>query len=127
MCSHSRDPISQVTRHPANGGMVKVTTKSGRTTTATLSHSFLKRSRTGIVPVLGSDLRIGMRIPIAKRVPKVPVGPTQVVVGKTTFPLTKDFGWLCGLYLADGSFSGNTVKISKVNPIVEVILSTLAE
>ena len=123
----SWSPISQVTRHPANGGMVKVTTKSGRTTTATLSHSFLKRSRTGIVPVLGSDLRIGMRIPIAKRVPKVPVGPTQVVVGKTTFPLTKDFGWLCGLYLADGSFSGNTVKISKVNPIVEVILSTLAE
>ena len=123
----SWSPISQVTRHPANGGMVKVTTKSGRTTTATLSHSFLKRSRTGIVPVLGSDLRIGMRIPIAKRVPKVPVGPTQVVVGKTTFPLTKDFGWLCGLYLADGSFNGNIVKISKVNPIVEVILSTLAE
>jgi len=123
----SWSPISQVTRHPANGGMVKVTTKSGRTTTATLSHSFLKRSRTGIVPVLGSDLRIGMRIPIAKRVPKVPMGPTQVIVGKTTFPLTKEFGWLCGLYLADGSFNGNIVKISKVNPIVEVILGVLAE
>ena len=123
----SWSPISQVTRHPANGGMVKVTTKSGRTTTATLSHSFLKRSREGIVPVLGSDLRIGMRIPIAKRLPKVPMGPTQVVVGKTTFPLTKDFGWLCGLYLADGSFNGNTVKISKINPIVEVILGVLAE
>ena len=123
----SWSPISQVTRHPANGGMVKVTTKSGRTTTATLSHSFLKRSREGIVPILGSDLRVGMRIPIAKRVPKVTMGPTQVVVGNTTFPLTKDFGWLCGLYLADGSFSGNIVKISKVNPIVEVILSTLAD
>jgi DNA-directed RNA polymerase II subunit RPB1 len=35
--------ISQVSRHPANGGLVEVHTRSGRKTTATLSHSFLKR------------------------------------------------------------------------------------
>jgi hypothetical protein len=45
--------ISEISRHPANGGLVEVVTRSGRRTTATLTHSFLKRSKTGIVPVLG--------------------------------------------------------------------------
>ena len=111
--------ISEISRHPANGGLVKVTTRSGRSTTATLSHSFLKRSKTGIVPVLGSDLKVGMRIPVAKEIPEVPGALTEITQGSTTFTLDKEFGWVCGIYLADGSFSGNTVKISKTNPIVE--------
>jgi DNA-directed RNA polymerase II subunit RPB1 len=61
--------ISQVSRHPANGQLMKVTTKSGRSVTATMSHSFLKRGPTGIVPVLGADLKIGNRIPVAKYIP----------------------------------------------------------
>ena len=44
--------ISEISRHPANGGLVEVVTRTGRKTTATLSHSFLKRSDTGIVPVI---------------------------------------------------------------------------
>ena len=119
-------PISQFSRHPANGGIVKVVTKSGRTTTATLSHSFLKRSATGIVPVLGSDLKLGMRIPIAKTIPEVPNVISKVIQGKTEFSLTKDFGWLCGIYLADGSLCGNTVKISKINPIVETRMRAMS-
>ena len=35
--------ISHISRHMANGGLVKVTTKSGRTITTTLSHSHLTR------------------------------------------------------------------------------------
>ena len=61
--------ISQVSRHPANGQLMKVTTKSGRSVTATMSHSFLKRGPVGIVPVLGADLRVGHRIPVAKYIP----------------------------------------------------------
>ncbi len=118
--------ISEVSRHPANGGLVKVTTRSGRSTTATLSHSFLKRSKTGIVPVLGSDLKLGMRIPVARIVPEVPNALTEVVHGSSTFKLTKSFGWLCGAYLADGSLNGNTVRISKVHPVVEKKLAELA-
>jgi DNA-directed RNA polymerase beta' subunit len=118
--------ISQFSRHMANGGLVKVTTKSGRTTTATLSHSFLKRSPKGIVPVLGSDLKLGMRIPIARRVPKVPTGPTHAREGTTTFTLNREFGWLCGLYLADGSLNGNDIKICKVHPIVETLLTNIS-
>jgi len=115
-------PISQVSRHPANGGLVKVTTKSGRTTTATLSHSFLKRTTNGIEEIKGSDLRVGQRIPVATRQPESP-NPLTSYKG---FALTKDFGWLVGIYLADGSFNGNTVRICKIHPIVEERIRALA-
>ena len=115
-------PISQVSRHPANGGLVKVTTKSGRTTTATLSHSFLKRTTNGIAEVKGSDLKVGNRIPVAFRQPEA---PDALTVYQNYF-LTKDFGWLVGIYLADGSFNGNTVKITKIHPIVEERIRALA-
>lgn len=62
--------ILQISRHPANGGLVKVHTKSGRTTTATLSHSFLKRTENGIEPITGDELEIGHTVPIANFIPK---------------------------------------------------------
>ena len=115
-------PISQVSRHPTNGGLVKVTTKSGRTTTATLSHSFLKRTTNGITEIKGSDLRVGQRIPVATRQPESP-NPLTSYKG---FALTKDFGWLVGIYLADGSFNGNTIRICKIHPVVEERIRALA-
>jgi DNA-directed RNA polymerase beta' subunit len=111
--------ISEISRHPANGGLVEVMTRTGRKTTATLTHSFLKRSSTGIVPVLGSDLKVGMRIPIAKVIPEVPRPIMSMTKGNTTFTMNKEFGWICGIYLADGSFNGNNVRITKISPIVE--------
>ena len=114
--------ISQISRHPANGGLVKVTTKSGRTTTATLSHSFLKRTTNGIAEVRGSDLKVGQRIPVASR---IPVSPDALTVYQNYF-LTKEMGWLTGIYLADGCFNGNTVKITKIHPVVEERIRALA-
>jgi DNA-directed RNA polymerase beta' subunit len=119
--------ISEISRHPANGGLVEVMTRTGRKTTATLTHSFLKRSPTGIVPVLGSELKVGMRIPIAKIIPEVPQPIMSMTKGNTTFTMNKEFGWICGIYLADGSFNGNIISISKVNPMVEVKLLAFAE
>ena len=119
--------ISEVSRHPAKGGVVEVVTRTGRRTTATLSHSFLKRSPKGIVPVLGSELEIGMRIPIAKVIPEVPGALHEITQGETTFQLTKEFGWVCGMYLADGSLQGNIVKISKISPVVEKRLVAFGE
>ena len=119
--------ISEISRHPANGGMVEVVTRTGRKTTATLTHSFLKRSTTGIVPVLGSDLKVGMRIPIARHVPEVPYPIMSVVQGETIFDMDKEFGWVCGIYLADGSFNENIVSISKINSVVEEKLSKFAK
>jgi DNA-directed RNA polymerase subunit A" len=109
--------ISQVSRHPANGGLVKVSTKSGKTTTATLSHSFLKRTPTGIAEIRGSDLRVGQRIPVAKSIPEVENALTSYKIGKLgDVQLDRDFGWLCGVYIADGYVNCNIVSISKVIP-----------
>lgn len=104
--------ILQVSRHPAHGGMVKVRTRSGKTTCATLSHSFLKRSESKIVPIKGSDLKIGDRIPVAKYIPEVENALTEI----DGFKLDRDFGWFCGVYLADGNINGNNIKITKIIP-----------
>ena len=120
-------PIQQVSRHPANGGLVEVRTRTGRITTATLSHSFLKRTPTGIAPILGAELKVGDRVPVAKKIPEVPNPIKAITQGKTTFTLNKDFGWLCGMYLADGHLQGNVVSISKVNPFVETALRKYAD
>jgi len=106
--------ISQISRHPANGKMVKIHTMSGKTTCATLSHSFLKRTERGIDPVLGSDLKVGDRVPVAKYIPPVEDVKHTIMIGDKEIELNKDFGWLCGAYIADGSVSGSSVRISKV-------------
>ena len=108
--------ISEVSRHPANGGLVEVVTNSGRKTTATLSHSFLKRSVKGIEPILGSELKLGMCIPVARIIPEVPGALKEITQGTTTFALTKEFGWVCGIYLTNGSICENSVRIR--HPVV---------
>lgn len=109
--------ISQISKHPANGGMVKVYTKSGKVTTATLSHSFLKRTEKGIEPILGSDLTLGLRIPVAKYISEVenPLNVYEIGdYGNVT--LDNKFGWLCGVYIADGNIVSNQISISKCIP-----------
>ncbi len=106
--------ISQISRHPANGGLVKVTTRSGRTTTATLTHSFLGRTTNGIKEVKGSDLKVGDRVPVAKYIQEVNTPKTTFEIqGIGQVQLTKDFGWFCGIYLADGHINNNTIQITK--------------
>jgi DNA-directed RNA polymerase subunit A" len=61
--------ISEVSRHPPKGNLVKVTTESGRSVISTLSHSHLKKDKTKVVPVLGSELKIGDKIPVIKNTP----------------------------------------------------------
>ena len=61
--------ISEVSRHNPKGNLVKVITESGRSVISTLSHSHLKKEKKSVVPVLGSELKLGDRIPIIKRSP----------------------------------------------------------
>lgn len=98
--------ISQLSRHPAHGGMVRVHTKSGKNTCATLSHSFLKRVENGVVPVLGSDLKVGDRTPVARYIPVVDNPLNEISIGGEIFQLDFDFGWICGAFIADGSAAG---------------------
>lgn len=55
--------ISELSRHPANGGMMKITTLGGHVTSSTLSHSHLQKLCNKIVPVKGSELKIGDKLP----------------------------------------------------------------
>jgi DNA-directed RNA polymerase subunit A" len=61
--------ISEVSRHPPKGNLVKVTTESGRKVVSTLSHSHLKKYKKKVVSVLGSELKLGDRIPVIKNIP----------------------------------------------------------
>ena len=114
--------ILQVSRHPANGNLVKVSTKTGKTHTATLSHSFLKRIENGIAPVKGSDLKVGDRIPVAKFIPEIANPITELQIAQETVLLDKTFGKFIGSYLADGHIKSNTISISK--NAIEVIEET---
>jgi intein/homing endonuclease len=90
---------------------------SGKTTTATLTHSFLKRTTKGIDPVLGSDLKLGDRIPVVKDIPEHKDALLFKQIGEFgNIPLTRDFGWLCGAYMADGCSNDSRIQISKIIP-----------
>lgn len=108
--------VSQVSRHPAKGGMVRILTKSGKTTCATLSHSFLKRTVCGVEPVKGHDLKTGDRVPVASHIPPAPEPLCTIDIGNVPYELTRDLGWLFGVYLADGCVIGNRIYVSKVIP-----------
>lgn len=109
--------ISQISRHPANGGLVKITTQSGKTTTCTLSHSFLKRSsEQKIVPVLGSDLKLGDRLPVAMNIQTLDKTIDCIKIGDLNYKLSRDLGWLFGAYLADGNTNYHEISITKVIP-----------
>lgn len=107
--------ITQVSKHPANGNLVKITTQSGKTTTATLSHSFLKRVTDGIIPIKGSNLKVGDRIPITKYIPIVN-NPYHIInIGEKEITLDKTFGWFCGIYLAQGTINGTEIIINNID------------
>jgi DNA-directed RNA polymerase beta' subunit len=119
--------ISQVSRHPANGGLVRLFTKSGKSTCATLSHSFLKRVEAGVAPVLGSELKVGDRVPVAKSIPIAQDPLQRITIGGRQYALTREFGWFCGAYIADGCINGSRIEISKIIPEYQDMLRTVGD
>ncbi|MFX1318511.1 MAG: DNA-directed RNA polymerase subunit A'', partial [Promethearchaeota archaeon] len=61
--------LVQVSRHLPNGELLRISTRSGRSITATLSHSFVIRKNNTILPFEGKDLKIGDRIPVVRTLP----------------------------------------------------------
>jgi DNA-directed RNA polymerase subunit A" len=61
--------LTQVSRHKPNGHLLEITTRSGRKIIATPSHSFVIRKNNQIVPIKGTDLKLGSRIPLVKEIP----------------------------------------------------------
>jgi DNA-directed RNA polymerase beta' subunit len=106
--------LSHVSRHPVNGMMMTVTTKSGRTATTTMSHSHLIRKNQSVVPIVGSDLKKGMRIPVARHIDNTHSYDTMMI-GDTKYELDYLFGWYIGAYLAEGSIANSTISISNIS------------
>jgi len=111
--------VSHVSRHPVNGDMMKVTTRSGRTTETTLSHSHLVRCATtqSVVPITGADMKIGMRIPVALHIKNAAelTMNTVTLCDASEVELDAAFGWFVGAYLAEGSLNGNGICITNIS------------
>jgi len=106
--------ISHISRHPVNGQMMKVTTKSGRVVETTTSHSHLVRNNQTVVPITGSDMKTGMRIPVAKHLDNTFVKGV-ITIGDIHYELDYLFGWFIGAYLAEGNLNGNRMTITNVS------------
>lgn len=57
--------VTEFSKHPPNGRLVRIKTKSGKTVVATLSHSFVSRNELGNpYTIRGDELKVGMMVPI---------------------------------------------------------------
>lgn len=108
--------ISHVSRHPVNGQIMKVTTRSGRIVETTTSHSHLVRSKElqKVVPIIGADMSIGMRIPVAKHIDNDFIKST-IKIGELEYKLDYLFGWFIGAYLAEGNINYNEICITNIS------------
>ena len=112
--------LSEVSRHPTNGNLVRVKTKSKRETTTTLTHSHLSRTKEGkIVPKVAKDLKKGDFIPVNKRMNSKVLYKKAVIHGKdgieSLFPFDFKNGWVFGAYLAEGSISTTQLCITNIS------------
>ncbi|MFH1200338.1 MAG: DNA-directed RNA polymerase subunit A', partial [Candidatus Micrarchaeota archaeon] len=61
--------LKAASRHRYGKKLLKITTRSGRSITATDNHSFVLRKNNSIVPVAGRALEKGDRIPVLRQLP----------------------------------------------------------
>ena len=118
--------IEELSRHPANGDLMKVYTKSGRTVTTTVTHSFLRRTESSVEPIEGKKLKVGDQIPVSRNISMI-TKTKSIKVNDVKIKLTQDIGWLCGMYLGDGCLNGNRIIITKMSKEVETNLKRILE
>jgi DNA-directed RNA polymerase subunit A" len=104
--------INEISKHPTNGDLIKIKTESGREVTTTLAHSHLKRENNKILPILGSELQIGYRIPVIK---KADISSIE----SNNDPNSIIFSWFLGIYLSFGSIFHNCVVIKNTNKKID--------
>jgi DNA-directed RNA polymerase beta' subunit len=118
--------IRQISRLPANGKMMHITTRTGREVKATMSHAFLRRLTRGMEKVTGDQLRVGDRIPIAYMLPTFDVDLEYVNVGTKQVVLDEQFGSFIGCFLSNGIIDGENISIARIPlPLAESIKSKL--
>lgn len=110
--------IRQISRLPANGKMMHITTRTGRDVKATMSHAFLRRLTRGMEKVTGDQLRVGDRIPIAYMLPTFDVDLEHITIGPDRVPRTitldEQFGSFIGCFLSNGIIDGEKINIARI-------------
>ena len=106
----SWNKISHISKHPVNGQMMKVLTKSGRVVETTTSHSHLVRENHKVVPIIGSNMKEGMRIPVCTHIDNSYIKDTY-----NSYKLDELFGWFIGAYLAEGNINYNEISITNIS------------
>jgi len=128
--------VKEVSRHKTPKRLIRIKTFSGREITATDSHSFVIRKDNKIVPVAGSELNPGDRIPVMKYLPencieeikisdivphRVQESSGLIYSNKNSNPvcnrleLDSLFGWFIGAYLSEGSAQGSQIGITNTD------------
>ena len=106
----SWNKISHISKHPVNGKMMKVFTKSGRIVETTTSHSHLVRENHKVVPIIGANMKEGMRIPVCSHIDNLYIKDVY-----ESYKLDELFGWFIGAYLAEGNLNYNEISITNVS------------
>ncbi len=118
-------PVTAFIRHLSPSHLVKIKTRSGRQIIATTDHSFVCMDAKGkINPIKGNMLNTNSYVPI-------PLGAHRELLSEISFgdqkkftntkPLPEkikldwNFGFFLGMFLSEGSHSGNHVAIASQN------------
>ncbi len=128
-------PVLAFSRHSAPETLLEIRTSSGRKIVATDSHSFVVRKDNKIVPVPGSELKAGCRLPSLLFLPENCIhqlDTTTILEGQKfakkrlpdTLGLDRELGWIFGAYLAEGNCTRNFVSFSNTD---EEFLSRIRE
>lgn len=98
--------------------MLTITLKSGRTLCTTANHRWVTLGDAGeLLQIEARDLKLGQAVPRVGELRGLTERPVLDHAG-VQWPATFDFGWLCGLYLAEGSISqhGTAVFWAGIRP-----------
>ncbi len=129
--------ISEISRHKYTKKLMKLTTTSGRTITATDNHSFVTRQNNQVIKIVGRELKIGDRIPVINNfytndyLKEIKISDSfvdnRIIIEndiiskpgakpvKNIIELNSNSGWFVGAYLSEGSGSGSQIGISNIN------------
>lgn len=113
--------VDKIIKHLPEKNLIKVTTEHGKSITATLDHSFITMNKDGaIIPIKGGSLKKDDFLPIPIDFHKELItyiilenkNSSQKLLQEKVI-LDKNFGFLIGIFLAEGYIRGNrTVIIS---------------
>ena len=128
--------VTECSRHVYKQKLLQLTTASGREITATANHSFVIRQANKIIPIMGSQLKMGDRIPVMNYLPEHCIKAIKLTnylehveeqAGMLSRPgtrakqipnkinLNKEFGYFIGAYLSEGHANNGQVSISSMD------------